>query len=141
MLLAAASIAMTTSAFWSGWNPWLVLVVAIIPILVHFLSQRLKPNLNGRVLVVYPDQPWELAFFSEETGLTDSIEVIVNKRWHHFFGLSLGLKLQKRPHNMPKSIMTVVWRQCLSAGVFREVAMEAARQVDGVGQHSKGDAA
>lgn len=132
---------MATSVFWSGGSPWLVLLVAISPILVHFLGQRLKPNLKGRVLVVYPDQPWKLAFFSEETGLTDSIEVIVNKRWHHFFGLSLGLKLQKRPHNMPRSIMTVVWRQCLSAGVFREVAMQAARQVDGVGQYSKGDAA
>lgn len=142
VLLSMASLALMTSALWAGLDGWFAVPLAIFPFLVHFIERRRHPKrLRGRVLVVYPHQPWQLAFFSEVTGLTDSIEVIVSQRWHHFFGISLGLKLQNCPHNTKKTVMIVVWRQCVSASVLREVAMGATRQIDGAGRHTKGDAA
>lgn len=93
------------------------------------------------MLVIWPDRPWQLALFSEKTGLTDSIEVVVKKRWHHIFGLSLGLKLHKCPHNTSQTLMMVVWRQCLSSVMFRELALQSARQLEAAGFRSKGDAA
>ncbi|MDN3987110.1 hypothetical protein [Zwartia vadi] len=105
------------------------------------MSRRRQKTLEGRVLVIWPDRPWQLALFSEKTGLTDSIEVVVKKRWHHIFGLSLGLKLHKYPHNTSQTLIMVVWRQCLSSAMFRELALQSARQLDAAGYRSKGDVA
>ena len=127
---------------WTGLSAWIAVPLAIIPFLVnYFLHWRNQRNLKDRVLVVRPDQSWALAFFSEVAGLTDSIEVIVIQRWHHLFGLSLSLKLQNCPHNMSKTIMMVVWRQCVSTSVLHQVALQSARQVDRAGRQTKGDAA
>jgi hypothetical protein len=142
VLLSLGACALLISGLWSGWNPWIVVTLAAIPFLVHFSGRWYnQPSLKGRVLVIFPDKPWQLAFFSEDTGLTDSIEVIVSQRWHHLFGISLGLKLQNCPHNMSKTLTTVVWRQCVSTAVFHEVALQSARQIDGAARQTKGDAA
>lgn len=142
MLLMTAFLAVVISAFWVGLEPWAAYPLGAIPILVHCLVQwRRQKDLLGRVLVISSENPWQLAFFSEVSGLTDRIEVNVTQYWHHFFGLSLGLKLDDRPHNMSRTYLMVVWRQSLSAAVFREVALAAARRIEGADRHSKGDAA
>ena len=141
-LLSLGAIALVTSAFWVGLDAWYAIPCAAIPFLLYFFEQRHNQKiLKGRILVVYPHQPWQLAFFSDATGLTDSIEVIVSRRWLHFFGMTLSLKLQNCPHNIKKTVMMVVWRQCVSSFVFRELALGASRQIDGAGRHTKGDAA
>ncbi len=142
VLLSVAAWAFVTSALWMEWNVWLAYSLATIPFLVHFFG-RLKDgkSTQDRILHVYSEKPWQLSFFSKDARLTDSIEVIVSQRWHHFFGLSLGLKLQNRPHNKSQTLIVVVWRQCLSPLAFHAVALEAARQLEGSGRHSKGDAA
>ena len=104
-------------------------------------TEEQNQRFGGRVLVIRSDQSWHLAFFSEVTGLTDSIEVIVIQRWHHLFGLSLGLKFHYRPHNRTKTFFAVVWKQCTNAAVYREVALQAARQLEGAHCDSKGDLA
>lgn len=142
VLLSCGACALVVSALWAGWSPWIAVTLAAIPFLVHLVGRWYnQPSLKGRVLVVSPDKPWQLAFFSEVAGLTDSIEVIVSQRWHHLFGISLGLKLQNCPHNMSKTLTMVVWRQCVSTLVFHEVALQSARQIDGVARRTKGDAA
>ena len=142
VLLSVACLALVISALWAGVAPWIAYPLGIAPFLVHGFEQRGRVNgLGDRVLVVRSDQSWHLAFFSEVTGLTDSIEVIVTKRWHHLFGLSLGLKFHDRPHNRTKTFLAVVWRQCTNAAVYREVALLAARQLEGAHCESKGDAA
>lgn len=141
-LLCIAAWAIVMSALWIGLDTWLAYFLATIPFLVHFIERwSKKAQLKDRILVVYSDKPWQLAFFSTDTSLTDRIEVIVSQRWHHIFGLSLGLKFQNRPHNKTQTVIVVVWRQCLSPTAFHAVALEAARQLEGVGRHSKGDAA
>jgi hypothetical protein len=130
------------SAIWLGWSGWVAVPLAIIPFLVnYFWRWRDQRKFQDRVLVVWSDRSWQLAFFSEVTGLTDSIEVIVIQRWHHLFGLSLSLKLKNCPHNISKTLMMVVWRQCVSTSVFHQVALQSARQVDRAGRQTKGDAA
>lgn len=142
VLLSLGACALLISGLWAGWSLWIALTLAIIPFLVHFLGRwRNQPSLKGRVLVIFPDKPWQVAFFSEVAGLTDSIEVIVSQRWHHLFGISLGLKLQNCPHNISKTFTMVVWRQCVSTSVFHEVALQSARQIDGAARQTKGDAA
>lgn len=142
MLLLSGACALVVSALWAGWSPWVAIALALIPLLVHFIGRlRSQTRLRGRVLVVLPDKPWRLAFFSEVTGLTDSIEVIVSQRWQHLFGISLGLKLQNCPHNISKTVTMVVWRQCVSTSVFHQVALQSARQIDDVARLTKGDAA
>lgn len=142
LLLSFSASCLVISALWAGWSAWIAAPLAIIPFLInYFWYWRNQRNLQGRVLVVWSEQSWQLAFFSEVTGLTHSIEVIVVQRWHHLFGLSLSLKLQNCPHNMPKTFMMVVWRQCVSASVFHQVALHSARQVDRAGRQTKGDAA
>jgi hypothetical protein len=142
MLLLTASLAFFISALWVGLEPWAASLLGAIPILVHYVGLRRGQNdFEGRVLVISSEKPWQLAFYSEDAGLTDSIEVIVTQRWHHLFGLSLGLKFHYRPHNMPKTALAVVWRQCTHATVFREVALQATRQIEGAHRHSKGDSA
>lgn len=140
-LLCIASLAIFFSAAALGATFWLACLLSTIPVLVHAIGSRHQKKMAGRVLVISVDNLWQLAFFSEINGLTDRIEVIVNKRWQHIFGLSLGLKLQKCPHNQSKTLMMVVWRQCLSSAVFREVALQSARQVEVAEFRSKGDAA
>lgn len=141
-LLCLAAWALVSSALWVGLGAWLAYPLAIIPILVHFYGyRRARLRLKDRVLCISADKPWELAIYSKHAGLTDSIEVIVRQRWHHFFGLSLGLKLQNRPHNKTQTLIVMVWRQCLSPSAFHAVALEVARRVDGGTRHSKGDAA
>jgi hypothetical protein len=140
MLLSVACLAFVISALWVGLEPWIAYPLGLIPFLVHRFGQRYRfKGLEDRVLVIRSDQTWHLAFFSEVTGLTDSIEVIVIQRWHHLFGLSLGLKFHYRPHNRTKTFLAVVWRQSMSAAVYREVALEAARQLEGAYCDSKGD--
>lgn len=142
VLLSLGACALLISGLWAGWSPWIAVTLATIPFLVHFLGRwRNQPSLKGRVLVIFPDKPWQLAFFSEVAGLTDSIEVIVSQRWHHLFGISLGLKLHNCPHNISKTFTMVVWRQCVSTAVFHEVALQSARQIDGAARQTKGDAA
>lgn len=142
MLLATASLAFVISALWVGLEPWIAYPFGAIPILVHYIGRlRRQKDLQGRVLIISSDKSWQLAFFSEVSGLTDRIEVIVVQRWHHLFGLSLGLKFHHRPHNISKTTLAVVWRPCTSATVFREVALESARQIEGADRHSKGDSA
>jgi hypothetical protein len=142
VLLSCGACALVVSALWAGWRPWFAVILAALPFLVHFIERWLnQPSLKGRVLVVFTDKPWQLAFFSEVAGLTDRIEVIVNQRWHHLFGISLGLKLQNCPHNRSKTVTMVVWRQCVSTSVFHAVALQSARQMDGTGRQTKGDAA
>ena len=142
VLLSLGACALVISALWAGLSPWVATILALIPFLVHFIGRwHHQTSLRGRVLVVLPDKPWQLAFFSEVTGLTDSIEVIVSQRWQHLFGISLGLKLQHCPHNMSKTVTMVVWRQCVSTSVFHEVALQSARQIDDVARQTKGDAA
>lgn len=142
VLLSLGACALVTSALWAGWSPWVAIILACIPFLVHFIWRwHNQTNLKGRVLVVFPDKPWQLAFFSEVAGLTDSIEVIVSQRWQHIFGISLGLKLQHCPHHMSRIVTMVVWRQCVSASVFHEVALQSARQIDSAARQTKGDAA
>lgn len=141
-LLSLGACALVVSALWVGWSPWVAIILAVIPFLVNFIGRRYnQTDLRGRVLVVLPDKAWQLAFFSEATGLTDSIEVIVSQRWQHLFGISLGLKLQHCPHNMSKIVTMVVWRQCVSMSVFHEVALQSARQIDSAARQNKGDAA
>lgn len=142
MLLSLGASCLAVSALWAEWTPWVAVSLAFIPFVVHFVGQRRNQHaLKGRVLVVWPDKSWQLAFFSEVAGLTDSIEVIVCQRWHHLFGLSLSLKLQNCPHNMSETLIAVVWRQCVSVSDFHEVALQSARQIDGAGRQPKGDAA
>jgi len=142
MLLSTASLAFVSSALWVGLAPWIAYPFGAIPILVHYIGRRRRQkDLQGRVLVISAEKPWQLAFFSEVSGLTDRIEVIVVQRWHHLFGLSLGLKFHHRPHNISKTTLAVVWRSCTSATVFREVALQSARQIEGADRQSKGDAA
>lgn len=142
VLLSLASLALVTSALWVSVEPWIAYPLGVIPFLVHAFGQRSNINgLGGRVLVIRSDQSWHLAFFSEVTGLTDSKEVIVIQRWHHLFGLSLGLKFHYRPHNRTKTFFAVVWKQCTNAAVYREVALQAARQLEGAHCDSKGDSA
>lgn len=142
VLLSLGACALVVSALWSEWSPWVAIALAAIPFLVHFFGQwHIQTRHRGRVLVVLADKPWQLAFFSEVAGLTDSIEVIVSQRWQHLFGITLGLKLQNCPHNMSKTITMVVWRQCVSTAVFHAVALQSARQVDDVARQTKGDAA
>ena len=125
-----------------GLAGWIAYPLAIIPILVHFYERRNNGMiLKGRVLLISRDKPWELAIFSKDAAVTDSIEVIVSRRWHHFLGLSLGLKLLNHPHNKSKTLIVMVWRQCLSPAAFHAVALEAARQLEGERSHSEGDAA
>jgi hypothetical protein len=141
-MLATASLAFVISALWVGMAPWMASLFGVIPILVHYIgSHRRQKAFEGRVLVISSDKPWQLAFYSEVSGLTDSIEVIVTQRWHHLFGLSLGLKFHYRPHNMSKTALAVVWRQCTHPTIFREVALQANRQIEGAHRHSKGDSA
>jgi hypothetical protein len=142
VLLSLGACALVVSALWAEWSPWVAIALATIPFLVHFFGQwHNQTCYKGRLLVVLPDKPWQLAFFSEVAGLTDSIEVIVIQRWQHLFGITLGLKLQNCPHNMSKTFMMVVWRQCVSTSVFHQVALQSARQVDCAGRQTKGDAA
>lgn len=141
-MLVTASLALVISALSVGLASWAASLFGVIPILVHYLgSRRNKKVLEGRVIVISSEKPWQVAFYSEVSGLTDSIEVIVTQRWHHFFGLSLGLKFQHRPHNMSKTALAVVWRQCTHPSVFREIALQANRQIEGAHRHSKGDSA
>lgn len=141
-LLSIASLSLVTAAIWSGLSVWWSIPIGIIPFVVHIVGQlRTQAIIKGRILVILPSKPWQLSFFSEVSGLTDSIEVIVNKRWHHSLGISLGLKLQNHPHNKVQTITTVVWRHSLSSHVFREVALQAARQIELAGFNKKGDAA
>lgn len=88
--------------------------------------------------MIPPHAPWKLTFISEVSGLTDSIEVIVDRRWHHFFGMTLGLKSQNHPHNKAETITLVVWRHSLSKSVFHEVALQAARQIELAGFKKEG---
>ncbi|MDO9026071.1 hypothetical protein [Zwartia sp.] len=142
ILLCIASLSLVTATIWSGWGIAWAIPIAMVPFVVHWLGQRrTQAIIQGRILVIWPDKPWQLSFFSEVSGLTDSIEVIVNKRWHHFLGISLGLKLQNHPHNKVQTITTVVWRHGMSSHVYREVALQAARQIELAGFHNKGDAA
>jgi hypothetical protein len=142
VLMSCGACALGVSALWAGWSPWVAVTLAATPFLVHLIGRwHHHPSLKGRMLVVFPDKPWRLALFSEVAGLTDSIEVIVNQRWHHLFGISLGLKLQNCPHNMSKTLTMVVWRQCVSTSVFHEVALQSARQIDGAARQTKGDTA
>ena len=141
-MLVTAVLAFVISALWVGLAPWAAFLSGVIPILVHYVgSHRRQKAFEGRVLVVSSEKPWQLAFYSEVSGLTDSIEVIVNQRWHHLFGISLGLKLQNCPHNLPKTLTMVVWRQCVSTSVFHGVALQSARQIDSATHQTKGDAA
>lgn len=141
VLLIIAALALVISSLWLEWPAWLAVSLALIPFLVHFLGNwRGQQGLKGRVLVVLPDQAWQLAFFSEANGLTDRIEVTVKARWHHFFGLSLGLKLQHCPHNIPDTFVAVVWRTCMSESVFHQVALLSARQIGRRDWHTKGNA-
>jgi len=141
-MLVTASLAFVISALWIGLAPWAAFLLAAIPILVHSVGlHRRQKDFEGRVLVISSEKPWQLAFYSEVSGLTDSIEVIVTQRWHHLFGLSLGLKFHYCPHNMSKTALAVVWRQCTHPTVFREVALQATRQIEGAHRHSKGDSA
>jgi hypothetical protein len=141
-LLSFSATCLVISSLWAEWSVWITVSLAIFPFLInYFWRWRNQRPLQDRVLVVWPDRSWELAFFSEVAGLTDSIEVIVIQRWHHLFGLSLSLKLQNCPHNMSKTFMMVVWRQCVSTSVFHQVALQSARQVDCAGRQTKGDAA
>ena len=142
IMLVTASFAFVISALSVGLAPWVASLLGVIPILVHYIGPRRRQKaFEGRVLVISSEKPWQLAFYSEVSGLTDSIEVIVTQRWHHFFGLSLGLKFQHRPHNMSKTALAVVWRQCTHPSVFREIALQANRQIEGAHRHSKGDSA
>jgi hypothetical protein len=142
VLLSLGACALVISARWAGMSPWLAITLAPIPFLVHFIGRwHNQTSLRGRVLVVSPDKPWQLAFFSEVAGLTDSLEVIVSQRWQHLFGITLGLKLQHCPHNMSKTVTMMVWRECVSTSVFHEVALQSARQIDDVARQTKGDAA
>lgn len=124
-----------------GFSPWIAYPLAIIPILVHFYERNNRFLPKDRVLFISDDKPWELAIYSKHAGLTDRIEVIVRQRWHHFFGLSLGLKLQNCPHNKARTLIVMVWSQCLCPSTFHAVALGAARQIEGERHHSKGDAA
>jgi hypothetical protein len=142
LLLLTSSLTFIISALWVGLAPWAATLSGAIPILVHYVGLRRRQKaFEGRVLVISSEKPWQLAFYSEDSGLTDSIEVIVTQRWHHLFGLSLGLKFHYRPHNMSKTALAVVWRQCTHPTIFREVALQANRQIEGAHRHSKGDSA
>ena len=142
IMLVTASFAFVISALSLGLAPWVASLLGVIPILVHYVGPRRRQKaFEGRVLVISSEKPWQLAFYSEVSGLTDSIEVIVTQRWHHLFGLSLGLKFHHRPHNISKTTLAVVWRQCTHATVFREVALQANRQIEDAHRHSKGDSA
>lgn len=142
LMLMSASLVLFISALWVGLAWWIASLFGVIPILVHYVGLRRRQKaFEGRVLVISSEKPWQLAFYSEVSGLTDSIEVIVTQRWYHFFGLSLGLKFHHRPHNMSKTVLAVVWRQCTHPTIFREVALQANRQIEGAHRHSKGDSA
>ena len=141
-MLCIASITLITSSLWSGLSVGWGLAFAGIPFLIHFLEQRrAQAWVAGRVLVIWPDKPWQLSFFSIEHGLTDSIEVIVVQRWHHLFGLSLRLKLQNLPQHKRQSTTVVVWRHGLNKSIFRNIARQAASQIEFAGLESKGGAA
>lgn len=141
-LLGVASLALTLSAYWSGLSIWWQAVALLTPFVLYALDERRsKAILRGRVLVIRSNNSWQLAFFSEDSGLTDSIEVIVRRRWHHFFGISLSLKLQNHPHIKTQTITTVVWRHGLDPAIFHEVALQAARQCESTGLSQQGDAA
>lgn len=141
-MLCLASLVLVTSAQWSGLGVGLSLVLGSLPFLLYFLEQRRAQALiAGRMLVIYPDKPWQLSLFAKDAGAIDNIEVIVIQRWHHLFGLSLHLKLQNCPRFKRQSTTVVVWKHGLSKENFRQVSLQAAQRLEFVGLASKGDAA
>ena len=81
-MLMSASLVLFISALWVGLAWWIASLFGVIPILVHYVGPRRRQKaFEGRVLVISSEKPWQLAFYSEVSGLTDSIEVIVTQRW------------------------------------------------------------
>jgi hypothetical protein len=73
-LLGIASLAVIMSALAFGLGFGWAIALGVFPVVIHILEKKRNHALSaGPVLVIRPDQPWQLSFFSKETGLTDSI--------------------------------------------------------------------
>lgn len=120
-----ATLACLVSLFSIGFPIWLAAPVSIIPLLICLIEQRRIHRLTqGVVLLACPGLPWKLKNQASETQIAT-----LEHFWHHFFGVTLALKIENGPHNRTKNVRIMVWRCRLSCETYRRLCVMVNWQV------------
>jgi hypothetical protein len=130
-LVCLASLAVVLACVWLKFPGVVTLLLSAVPSVVYGIERRGRlERLPGLTLVASEQPVWLLGTFSSELGLSQGRQICVVRRQRHLFGLTLGLKLQDRPHNSSKIVNLTLWRRAVSDETLRRVSALAASSIE-----------
>ena len=122
---------MVLACVWLKFPGVVTLLLSAVPSVVYGIERRGRlERLPGLTLVASEQPVWLLGTFSSELGLSQVRQICVVRRQRHLFGLTLGLKLQDRPHNSSKIVNLTLWRRAVSDETLRRVSALAASSIE-----------
>jgi len=131
ILVCLASLAVVLACVWLKFPGVITLLLSAVPSVVYGIERRGRlERLPGLTLVASEEPTWLLGTFSSELGLSQVRQIRVVHRQKHLFGLTLGLKLQDRPHNSSKVVNLTLWRRAVSDETLRRVSALAASSIE-----------
>ncbi|HBI83414.1 MAG TPA: hypothetical protein DDY24_06775 [Alcaligenaceae bacterium] len=121
-----ACLSCLVAAAFLEFSLWLAIPVSMFPLVVCRIQQRQMLAIShGRILLANPARSWVLKKMADSTGLC----VYPIHFWHHFFGLSMTLKIGNGPQKESKSVRIMVWRCELPPEVYRRLCVMVNWQV------------
>ena len=131
VLVCLASLAVVLTCVWLKFPGVVTFFLSAVPSIIYGVERRGRLERLPGLTLVASDQPtWLLGTFSQELGLSQVRQVCVVRRHRHLFGLTLGLKLQDRPHNSSKVVNLTLWRRAVSDETLRRVSALAASSIE-----------
>lgn len=131
VLICLASLAVVLACVWLKLPGIVTFFLSAVPSIIYGVERRGRlERLPGLTLVASEQATWLLGTFSHDLGLSQVRPVCVVRRHKHFFGLTLGLKLQDRPHNSSKIVNLTLWRRAVSDETLRRVSALAASSIE-----------
>lgn len=139
----SASCACYVAASFQALPFWLALVTTLVPLVICWREQGMIKSLTeDHLLLVNPHTPWLLQKIplprshfgtkqdlrlSEETVFVSSLgsKATLVHYWHHFFGLTLALKIRNHPQNEDRNVKIMIWRSQLAPDVYRRLCVMA----------------
>ncbi len=131
VLICLASLAVVLACVWLKLPGIVTFFLSAVPSIIYGVERRGRlERPPGLTLVASEQATWLLGTFSHDLGLSQVRQVCVVRRHKHFFGLTLGLKLQDRPHNSSKIVNLTLWRRAVSDETLRRVSALAASSIE-----------
>ena len=115
-VIAGASLG--AAAQMQGVSLWVSVCLAMLPLLVHALTEWRQRCLNQNLsLMVDPDRGWQLNYLGQPMAVT--------LQWgsRHLFGLTLSVKNVHHPHRRGFKRTLTVWRQTVDPQDYRRLCI------------------